>query len=104
MRTLLRFLLSCVLIVFTLMPGLSAADPELRDQSLTFPLLISEYQDADTPAMIAKILEWSFPSAPVFVQFQEPDSSEKEANEAPPPAATLVPGLLLCTLRWSSDT
>lgn len=103
MRTVSRSLLSCVLIAFTLLPGLNSTDPELRDASLSFPLLISECQDVDAPAMTAKVIEWSFPSSPVFVDLPDPDSSEHEAEEAPPPHAVLMPGLLLYSLRWSSD-
>ena len=104
MHAVLRFTLSIVLVIFTLLPGLSAADPDLRDQSLSIRLVITECQDADTPAMIAKAVEWSYEAAPIYVRIEEPDSREQAAIETAPPRATLVPGLLLFSLRWSSDT
>ncbi len=104
MHAVSRFIISVVLIAFTLLPGLNASDPVLRDASLSVPLLISKCQEADTPAMIAKVIVWSFPSPPVFVRLEDPDSSEHEAEETPPPQAVLEPGLLLTSLRWSSET
>jgi hypothetical protein len=102
MPTALRYLFSALLIAHTLVPGW-ALEPASPHNELNTPTLVAAAPEAESPAVATKHVEWSFDAAPVLLHPEQRHCLRLQAIVSPPPHAVILPGLMLDTVRNSSD-